>query len=126
VGKRSVLAAQLVTTVATGTPAFYDLAALGGQSLLRGYYEGRYRDRARLVAQIEHRFPIWRRFGGAAFLGAGQAVGDLGDLRSDAFHVAGGGGLRWLISPEEGVNLRVDIGVGNGDGGLYFAFGDAF
>ena len=125
-GKRQVLAAQVLTTVASGAPAFYDRPGLGGPNVLRGYYEGRYRDRARLVGQVEHRFPLYKRLSGAAFLGAGQAIGDLADLRLDAFHVAGGAGVRWLVSPADGVNLRVDIGAGNGDGGVYFAFGDAF
>lgn len=125
-GKRQTLAMHFVTTVTSGTPAFYDNAALGGPNVLRGYYEGRYRDRSRLVAQLEHRSLLWKRIGGAVFLGAGEVAGDLGDLRLDGFHVAGGAGLRWLVSPADGVNLRVDVGIGNGDSGLYFAFGDAF
>jgi outer membrane protein assembly factor BamA len=125
-GHRHVLAAQLLATAASGAPAFYDRAALGGANILRGYYEGRYRDRARLVMQLEHRFPVWRRFGGAAFFGVGQAADDPGDVRLDAFHRAGGAGLHWLLSREDGVNLRADVGVGSGDSGVYFAFGDAF
>jgi len=31
-----------------------------------------------------------------------------------------------MIDPDERVNLRVDIGAGNGDGGFYLSLGEAF
>lgn len=123
---RHTVAGQLLASATDGAAPFYDLAVLGGSNVLRGYYEGRFRDRQRLVAQAEWRFPVYRRVSGVAFAGAGQVMRTWGDMRADGLHGAWGGGVRFLLSPEERVNLRIDFGMGRGEGGVYFALSEAF
>ena len=122
---RHVLAMQLYGQFHAGEVPFRELAPLGGISLLRGYYEGRYRGRQLLAAQAEYRFPVWRRFGGVAFVG----LGDVGYRLSDFNHPkpAGGAGLRFTFDRRERLNVRADYGVGQGgSGGFYFSIGEAF
>ena len=122
---RHVLAAQLVSQFHVGDVPFRELAPLGGISLLRGYYEGRYRGRQLVAAQAEYRFPIWRRFGGVAFGG----IGDVGNRLADFQHpkAAGGAGLRFAFDRRERLNVRADYGIGQGgSSGLYFSIGEAF
>lgn len=121
-----VLAVQVIATGQTGDPPFFELARLGGAAVLRGSYDGRYRDRNRLFAQAEYRFHAWRRLGGAVFAGAGQVARDWDDLRLDGVHASYGAGLRFLVSSAENVNVRVDFGVAGGESGLYFGFAEAF
>ncbi len=122
---RHVLAAQLVGQFHVGDVPFRELAPLGGISLLRGYYEGRYRGRQLAAAQAEYRFPVWRRFGGVAF----ASVGDVGNTVSDFNNprVAGGAGLRFTFNRHERLNVRADYGIGmEGSSGFYFSIGEAF
>ncbi len=122
---RHVLAFQGLVQFHAGEVPFRELAPLGGISLLRGYYEGRYRGRQLAAVQAEYRFPVWRRFGGVAFAG----VGDVGHSVSDFDHprVAGGAGLRFTFNRRERLNVRADYGIGMGNSsGFYFSIGEAF
>jgi outer membrane protein assembly factor BamA len=123
---RHVLALQLGATGSTGEPPFFDLAKLGGANVFRGSYEGRFRDRQRIVAQAEYRLPVWGPLGVTLFGAAGQVTRSWGDLRPGDLHYAGGGGVRFVLSREERVSLRIDVGFGPGESGVYFALGEAF
>jgi hypothetical protein len=120
------LALHLVATSQSGEPPFYNLATLGGSSVLRGYYEGRYRDRNRVVAQAEWRFPVRRRVSGVVFAGAGEVMRDWRDFALRELHPSFGGGVRFRLTPAERINLRIDYAAGRGSSGLYFALGEAF
>lgn len=120
-----VLALQAVATFHDGRVPFRELAPLGGISLLRGYYDGRYRDRQLLAAQAELRAPLWRRFGFVVFGG----IGDVGYTLADFGHpkAAGGAGLRFQFNRRERLNVRADYGIGqSGSSGFYFSIGEAF
>lgn len=122
---RHVLAGQLYGQLHAGEVPFRELAPLGGISLLRGYYEGRYRGRQLLVAQAEYRFPVWRRFGGVAFLGVGDVGYSLSDFENP--RPAGGAGIRFAFDRRDRLNVRADYGIGQGgSGGFYFSIGEAF
>lgn len=126
-GKRPIVfATQAILTGTSGHPPFFDLANLGGANTLRGIYEGRYRDRQRMVGQMELRASLWRRIGTGIFLGAGHVAPDWNAFRLADVHVAGGCGLRILLSDVEGVTLRLDVGAHEDGSGVYFALGDAF
>ncbi len=125
-GPGRVLALQVRAATTAGRPPFDLLPYLGGQELLRGYYEGRYRDRNLLAAQAELRTGLWRRLGMAFFAGAGQVAHRPEDLTWGGFRAAGGLGLRVLLSRREGLNLRMDWGAGEGETGFYLAGGEAF
>ena len=121
------LAVQGVVTATGGTVPFDRLAQFGGSSLVRGYYEGRFRDRTAAALQAEVRQPVWKRVGVAAFLGAGEVGSSLGRLRLDEVRTAGGFGLRIALDTKEKINIRIDQGIGQGgSGGTYFTLGEAF
>lgn len=121
-----VLAFQLFTYFTTGDTPFKDLAAFGGSNLMRGYYQGRYRDRMQNVAQVEYRFPILNWLGGAAFFGCGNVGADWQSFNWSRLKPAGGLGLRFKVIPGEDVNLRVDYAFGPGVRNIYFGFAEAF
>ncbi|MBA2328227.1 MAG: BamA/TamA family outer membrane protein, partial [Flavisolibacter sp.] len=56
ISKNNVLAAQLFGQFSIKQPPFNQLSLLGGESLMRGYYTGRFRDRNQLASQVEYRF----------------------------------------------------------------------
>jgi outer membrane protein assembly factor BamA len=121
-----VLALQAIATGNTGEPPFFDLAKLGGANVFRGSYEGRFRDRQRMAVQTEYRMPVWGPVGVTVFGSAGQVLRSWGDFRAGDLHYAGGGGIRVRLSKADRVNLRVDLGFGPGESGVYFALGEAF
>lgn len=123
-----VFALRGVGMASSGTPPFDLLPQLGGDRLLRGYFQGRYLDRQLLAFQGEYRLPVWWRIGAVAFGAAGQVADRWGDFAFDRFHASVGGGIRFLISPAEGLNLRADYGWGFdvNSGGFYLSIGEAF
>jgi hypothetical protein len=94
--------------------------------MLRGYYEGRYRDRLYLSGQLEIRRHLFWRLGAVGFVGVGDVGDDIQDIRIRTAQVSGGAGLRVLFNQEENVNLRVDLGVGKHTTGVYFGLEEAF
>lgn len=122
-----VVALRVLGEFTGGTPPFDRLPQLGGERLLRGYYEGRFRDRHLLALQGEYRLPVWRRFGVVAFASAGQVAARPGDFAVDRFRAAVGGGLRFRVSPD-GLNLRVDVaqGLTVQSGGFYLGVQEVF
>jgi len=121
------LAIQLYGSFMFGTPPFYALSALGGSSRMRGYFQGRYRDRHYLTAQAEYRKMFWWRLGFAAFAGAGEVFGSEGnEFHLNNLQWSVGGGLRVLFNRAERINLRVDFGVGKSTTGVYFQLEEAF
>lgn len=121
------LALQGVVTTTGGDVPFDRLAQFGGSSVVRGYYEGRFRDRAAAAVQAELRQPVWKRVGVAAFYGAGSVAPGLAELRLRDVRGAGGIGLRVALDAKEKINIRIDQGFGQGgSGGTYFTLGEAF
>jgi outer membrane protein assembly factor BamA len=125
-GSGRVMAYQLSVNAVGGSPPFYDYPALGGQRVMRGYYQGRYRDKLFVAAQAEYRAHLWKRFGYVLFAGIGDVAGEWGDFRADELKSSLGGGLRYRFSKSEKVNLRVDMGFGRGTSGVYFGLEEAF
>jgi outer membrane protein assembly factor BamA len=109
-----------------GSPPFYELAALGGPYQMRGYYEGRYRDKAYATAQMEYRMFIFRRIGLVAFGGLGDVSDSFPDFELEDFKYSYGFGIRFTIDVIEKLNVRMDIGLGKNTKGVYFAVEEAF
>lgn len=127
--KNQVLATQLYFTDVVGDVPFNQLALMGGESLMRGYYTGRYRDRTLLAAQAEYRFlpfSFSKRWGGAAFLGAGTVGNRLSSLDFSHIKVTGGAGLRFLLFPNKDIFTRFDVAFSEDGPGYYFFIGEAF
>ena len=122
-----VLALQAYGSFVFGGAPFYALSALGGASRMRGYFEGRYRDRHMVAVQAEYRRMVWWRLGFAAFAGVGDVFGsDASDLSIRNLKWSLGGGLRLAFNRTERVNLRVDFGFGRHTSGVYFQLEEAF
>jgi hemolysin activation/secretion protein len=128
---RNVLALQAYGQFTVGQPPFNQLALLGGESLMRGYYAGRFRDRNQLAAQAELRMlPLrlgfTRRLGAAVFGSAGSVFNEFNQLSLRNFVVAGGAGLRFLLFPKKDIYSRIDFAVTKEGSGLYIFIGEAF
>ncbi|MBG8554255.1 BamA/TamA family outer membrane protein [Hymenobacter guriensis] len=125
--ERTVLAGQVLGTFHGGTVPFRELAQLGGERMMRGIYEGRFRDRQLLAAQVELRQQLFWRLRGVVFGSAGQVQPQVTDFRPGQFNLAGGAGLRIDVNRQDRLSIRIDYGVGSGQSsGLYFAFNEAF
>jgi hypothetical protein len=120
-----VLAAQALLEVRTGAPPFYDLGRLGGAELMRGHYEGRFRDRQYAAAQLEYRLPLFWRVGAVLFGAAGEVAHTLDALRLSRLELAGGGGLRLAPLADVPLNIRLDAAYGS-ELAFYFNVGEAF
>ena len=122
-----VFAVQVRAEMAFGEVPFYELPALGGGSIMRGYFEGRYRDLNTLAAQVEYRRALWWRLGMVLFAGVGDVFGsDQSDLSFSRLKYSLGGGLRFVFNQDQRINLRVDLGFGRDGRGLYFGLEEAF
>jgi len=110
---------------------FYFLPQLGGSSILRGYYSGRYRDKNALQIQAEYRFRIIQRLELAAFGGAGTVFG-YDAYNSSEIKPNYGSGIRYFFDLASRLSLRLDYGVGEKPAGearisgIYVQFGEAF
>jgi len=126
--KRQVLALQAYAFVNSGTVPLRSLASFGGASSMRGYYDGRYRDKDQVVLQAEYRLPVYKRLGAVVFGGIGNVSHDYDYLSMVALKYSYGGGLRIALTSSEKLNLRLDYGIAAGgrSKGLYFQLGEAF
>jgi outer membrane protein assembly factor BamA len=108
-------------------PPVYQLASLGGNIALRGFYRGRFKDIDALILQAEYRQYIYGRFGMTVFGGAGEVASKLNDFNFNSLNYSYGFGLRVMLKKEERLNLRLDVGFGNADSrGVYAGISEAF
>ena len=125
------LALRGYTGAQAGAVPFYHLFSLGGVNLLRGYAEGRFRDRSVLGLGLELRQDLalpadWHMpwpVQAAYFIEGGKVFDSWFGFTFDEFHASQGLGLRILLRPDAVV--RVDYAFGEDEQGLYFAFGQA-
>jgi len=125
-GKNKTFAAQIYTELTGGNPPFNQLSLLGGPKRMRGYLEGRFRDKQYLTTQVEYRFPLFWRFGMTAFATTGRVGPTIGDLFNDSWDYTYGLGLRVLLDDKARINLRIDAGFGRETSGFYLTIGEAF
>ncbi len=121
-----VFAVQALLRFSTGDAPVNALPKLGGSSILRGIFEGRFMDRHQMVLQGEYRIPFWSFFGIHAFGGVGEVARNADDFSFRGLKYSAGGGLRAKISSRESINLRLDFAKGSGDFGVYFRVLEAF
>lgn len=138
--KKHVIAAQLLLVNTWGNPSFETMALLGGQTIMRGHYEGRFRDNSLYAAQVEYRLPLVRgewidnrekvpfreRWGLVGFFGVGDVASSFGDIDLSKIKTSIGFGVRYLVLPKERINIRIDLGFGTQLPGLYFNIREAF
>jgi hypothetical protein len=128
-GKNRVVAGQVYGQFTSGEAPFNMLALMGGESLMRGYYLGRYRDQNLVAAQLEYRilpFSFSKKWGASAFVATGQVYGSSTSFSWDAMLPTAGAGLRYLIFPEKDIYTRIDLAFTREGSGVYFFIGEAF
>lgn len=124
---KHVIAVQATTTYSNGDVPFYDLAMLGGEDRMRGYYKGALRDKVLVDAQVEYRMPIWNIFGITTWVATGRVMDKYSSFSLDGLWLSYGGGIRIRVDSKNNTNLRFDMGFGpNGVSGFYFNFAEAF
>lgn len=121
-----VLALRASLCAASDSAPFFAVCQFGQTSDLRGYVIGRYRDVAMAATQGELRWRFTKRFGAVAFAGVGDVAGSFGELEPGDPLWSAGAGLRFLASPENHVNIGVDVAYAEDETSLYFRIGEAF
>lgn len=131
INTRDVLAFQLLGQFNVGDTPFNQLAMMGGETMMRGYYSGRYRDQNQVAVQAEYRFlplPLnfTNRLGAALFAGTATVFDDHHEVRLKNFVWSAGGGLRFLLFPKKDIFTRFDVAFTEEGTGLYIFIGEAF
>jgi outer membrane protein assembly factor BamA len=108
---KSVLALQGLAGLTFGNTPFRKLEELGGADMMRGYYGGRFTDKCLMAYQAEYRRFLFWRIGMVALASTGEVGPTPSHFELDGFHFAYGGGLRFMLSKEEKLNLRLDYGI---------------
>ena len=93
VKERNVLATHIYGQFSDGDVPFNELALMGGERLMRGYYLGRYRDKKMIAGQVEYRMlPVSfaKRWGLSTFAAIGSVFPSI-DQYQDAPIRWGGG-----------------------------------
>lgn len=125
VWKGAVLAEDFRTMLNFGNPSWGMMALLGNSNSMRGYYEGRYRDKHKMEAQVELRQHIWKRNSLTSWVGAGTIFSKFSNIRSRHILPNYGLGYRWEF--KKNVNVRLDYGFGKaGQSGFLFSINEAF
>lgn len=126
VHKNGVLATHLNYQFSAGSVPFNMMSMLGGTKRMRGYYEGRYRDKNSIILQAEYRLQLPWRLGLVAFADVGQVYSKLKYLQINEWRWTAGAGLRFMLDPKRKINIRLDYGIGKQTSGFYLTIGEAF
>ncbi len=121
-----VLALQGYMSYIGGEAPFYMLSWMGGPNLMRGLFEGRYRDRNMFVGQAEYRIPVIWRISVVGFCSAGQVARSVDEFDRDNMVYAYGSGIRMKLKKEQDLNARLDFGFSRDFFGVYVTIGEAF
>lgn len=100
------------------------LSLAGDDRRLRGYYQGRYRDKDVVSGQVEYRKSLSWRHGYVLWLGAGTLGGSPEEFGDHPILPSVGAGYRFEVKPD--MNIRLDLGVGKESVGFYFQVAEAF
>lgn len=107
--KGGVMAVDVYGNISTSGAPWTMWPEAGGDVRLRGYYQGRYRDRNLLAAQVELRQKVYRGHGVAVWGGAGWVFPSFGGFDIKNTLPTYGAGYRFSFL---GIVLRLDVGFG--------------
>jgi outer membrane protein assembly factor BamA len=118
-----VFAVQFSAGTRMGQATYLYTPRLGGTNQLRGYLDNRFRGKDYYLQQNEVRFPLWKQLSGVVFLEFGEASNDgLGQNPN----VSSGFGLRFGLPPDHLKKIRLDLGFGKDQKGIFLDFGHSF
>lgn len=125
--KERVIATNIYGRFANGNIPFFHMSMIGGNSRMRGYYEGYHRDKQMLGWQVEYRTPVWWRLGLVAFAGNAVVSESIKSLQIKNTNTTFGTGIRYRMDRERKINLRLDFAyTSDKTTGLYFTISEAF
>lgn len=122
--KDCVLAATADCSFTYGNTPWGLLSTFGGSNNMRGYFEGRYRNKSAITACVELRQHVWRRNGVVVWGGAGTVFSKFSEITARRILPNYGLGYRWEF--KQRVNVRLDMGFGRGTSGFIFSINEAF
>lgn len=125
--KDHVLAAQLYSYNIFGPSPLRNMANFGGDSGMRGFYRGRFRDNNMITFIAEYRAPIIWKLSLVAFGGIGNVFNKFSELQNSTFKYSYGGGIRLSMLEKDRLNIRMDYGYYDKyNSGFYFTIGECF
>lgn len=122
--KNCTLALQYHSLLTYGDTPWGLLAYMGGSYNMRGYFEGRYRNKGEMDFVAELRQRVYRRVGIVVWGGAGSVFPRLSEMNFKELLPNYGVGFRWEF--KKNVNVRFDLGFGKGERGFVFNINEAF
>lgn len=122
--KSATIAMQFHSRFTYGNTPWGLMSSFGGSYNMRGYFEGRYRDKCEMDLCVELRQHVWRRNGLALWVGAGTVFPEFKALRWYKVLPNWGIGYRWEFKKK--VNVRLDLGFGKHQTGFIFSINEAF
>ena len=120
----AVIAGALHSRLSYGDVPWSQLSTFGGSSTMRGYYDGRFRDKGETDVTLELRQHVWRRNGLAVWIGAGTVYPRISAFSLRHILPNAGIGYRWEFKAR--TNVRVDLGLGRGETSFIFSINEAF
>jgi len=124
---KQLIAAQLYNYSTIGQTPFRSMASLGGAGNLRGFYQGRFRDKSMYSVIIEYRAHLFWKFSACVFAGIGDVYNNVNQINTSTIKKSMGGGLRFCILEKENLHLRFDYGYSDiYNKGFYFTVGECF
>ena len=125
--KKQILAFQVYNLFTFSNTPFRSFATLGGQNNLRGFYQGRFRDKSLSTIIFEYRTYLFWKLSAVAFFGAGNTYSSFDQLQHSGLKYSFGAGLRLSMLEKERINLRLDYGYYDKyNQGFYFTIGECF
>lgn len=124
VNATSLLAWEVYSRFTGGHVPWTMQSMLGDSQHLRGYYEGRYRDRNVLTSQLEWRKNLSWRHGVVGWIAAGNMSDRESRILKGHWLPSVGAGYRFEFKKR--MNVRLDYGLGQHSSGFYFQVGEAF
>ena len=126
INKKGVLALQGLAIFSDGEVPFNRLSQLGGSMIMRGIYQGRYRDKNILALQGEYRRPFKHRWYYSVFASIGEVAPSGSEFNGSNLKVTAGGGVRYALDPKNKMHLRFDVGVSEFGVSPIIILGEAF
>lgn len=126
IAKNHILAFNYYTGLTLGESPYFSYFFMSSGKKGRGYNDRRFIDRNINIAQLEYRYPIYKRFSGVVFM----SLGTVGSTYTSAFTNTGkfayGAGLRFQLSKKQKSNIRVDVANSQEGIQFYLTIAEAF
>lgn len=125
--KNQIVAFQFYNYSTFGNTPYRSLASMGGVNNLRGFYQGRYKDKCMTTLIGEYRAYLFWKLSATVFVGVGNVYSHLDEITKSNLTCSYGCGLRLSILEKEKLHLRLDYGYFDKyNNGIYFTVGECF